>query len=90
MWVFPVPSLPEPGTGLQVSCAGAIEWQAPSSKKYTIGQIKGINTGEAGSLYIWIDIRYAIFGEDGLFWVWTDMRQWYWEIIVEYNMYSPG
>ena len=64
MWVCLVSSLPDPGTGLQLSGLGSTEWQAPDIKTYAIGQIGGINTGYTISLEICLGSGYNGFGED--------------------------
>ena len=46
------PSLTEPGTYLQLSGEGAMEWQAPERNKYASGSIRGIKTGYIGILEI--------------------------------------
>ena len=50
MWVFMVPSLPEPGTVIKLVCVGGTEWQSTESKMYASRWIGGINTVDAGIL----------------------------------------
>ena len=73
MRVCPGPSISEPDTCLHLSGVGAMEWKAQENKTYASGRIRGINTGDAGSLEIWIGSGDNGFGEDGRFWAGKDM-----------------
>ena len=50
MWVCMGPSILEHSVGLKIAGTGATEWQAPESKIYVIGKIRGINNGDVGIL----------------------------------------
>ena len=62
MWVCLVPSLPEPGVGLQLPGVGSTEWKAPESKIYSIRLSGVIKNGDEWSLEIWIGSGDEIFG----------------------------
>ena len=52
------PSIPEPGTVLQLVCAGVMECQAPASNTYDIRHRIGVNNGDKGSFKRWIGSGY--------------------------------
>ena len=78
-------SLPEPGTCLQISGMGAMEWQSLTSKVYVCGRSGGTKTGDTGNLEIWLGSRDGGFREDGCCWVVTEMGQSDWERLVKDN-----
>ena len=73
MWVCPGPYLPEPGSGIQLSGVGAMEWQAPTRKMYDQGRSGGIKNENAGILGICPGKVNGRFGEERSCWTETEM-----------------
>ena len=65
MWVYTGSSLPEYGAGIQLAVAVAIDCKYLEIKAYARRRSKGINTGDAGSLEIWLGSVDGVFVEDG-------------------------
>ena len=84
-WACTGPYLSEPGVGLQLDGAMAMEWQAPEIKTYAHIHSKRIKAGGAGSLEIWLGSVDRGFGEYGRFWAGTEMMQLDWERLVTDN-----
>ena len=56
---------------------------------YASRRSKGIKTGDAGSLEVWLGSEDRGFGEDGSLWAGKDMGQSGWESLVKDNFYIP-